>query len=186
MKSNALALRSRAQFAVYGALAAAFVSLPLVAGRGVGLIDFTPEIIPGSLVEQITGTQSGLFEAACYVGCGALTAVAYRKIFQLLGHAGWNLGLAIAFLQWLLLGLIGALFSPLLGQTPLLLPSEAPEQSLFGLFCFLWILGCNLIFGTFIGATAGVPKEEARASKSEPTLEIQEIKPSTASTKKAA
>jgi hypothetical protein len=186
MKSRASAFRPGLQIAISGALAAGFVSLPLVAGRGVGLIDFTPEDIPGSLLELITGTQSSLFEAVCYLACGALAALAYRRVFKIFGGAGWSLGLAVGFFQWLLLGVIVALFSPLLGQTPLVLPTEAPDQSLFGLFCFLAILGCNLIFGTFIGATAGLAKEESKAAQSEPAVEIREIKPSTAPTKKAA
>ena len=176
-------LRPRWHFAIFGILAAELVSLPLVAGRGVGLFDFTPEIIPGSLFESIIGIHSGLFEVACYLACGAVSALAFRKVFKFIGHAGWNIGMILGLVLWGLLGLLVALLSPFLTQTPLKLPSEAPDQTLFGMFCFLLTFASHLIFGTLIGASATVPYS---AEEAQQDTHPAESEPDAVAPKKAA
>jgi hypothetical protein len=154
MKSAITNLRPAWQAAAFGAIAAGLTSLPLVTCRGVGLIDFIPERIPGDLFAALTGmhdSHSIVFYAVCFLATGALIGLAYRQAFAWLERGGWSQGMALGVLQWGITGMLIALLSPLLPLTPLLLPAEDPDETAFGLACFLLLFGVHLLYGTLLG-----------------------------------
>jgi hypothetical protein len=148
---------------ILGAITAAVSALPLAACRGVGLIDFVPELLPGSFLAEWLNIESGLFEGIVYLACGALLSLIYRQIFKYLWEASWLNGMVIGIFQWLYMGIILALVSDYLPESPLLLPAESPVESVYGIMCFLMIFATSVLYGVALGLALGEEKLESRA-----------------------
>lgn len=161
-------LRPYWQMAILSSVSAAFVSAPLSACRAVGLIDWKLEDIPGAiLLGQFLGEAPGWAGVLCYLFAGALLGIAYRFCFDSLKRTGWGVGMAIGIVQWLFIGLLVALAYRRLPDAPLLLPTEAPDEGLYGLGCFIFILLLNVFFGAWMGVVSTRRAEDLQEDISE-------------------
>jgi hypothetical protein len=152
-------------FAVCGLLGAAFVFACFSAFRGFGFQLFYLEKIPGEFILSFLPSRLTLawanypsrfetFDWLTYSAFGAFLGVLYRRIFQILKLAGWNAGLMIGAIQWLVLGVLIAWMEPRLPGSIAFLPADSFVGSMNGLGLGVWILLQNVFFGGFLGITA--------------------------------
>ena len=144
-------VKSIPQTVLLGALTGIVSSLPLVVCRGVGLIDFMPESIPGALLGSWLNLDPKYLFLIFYLAAAAVLALIFRAVLREIQRTGWMWGMALGIIQWAALGIIVAIFSDYLPDSPLLLPAESPTGSLYGLICFLMILFTSIIFGITLG-----------------------------------
>lgn len=153
------------QMALTGLIAAGLTEIPMAACRGVGLVGWIPEFIPGNLLGLAFGPFSSFENWLIYGLCGALAGILYRFGFNSLGHVGWGIGMSFGIIQWIFSGLLIGILLPVLPLAPLLLPSEAPGESAYGVTCFLILLLLHAFFGTFMGIVSIHEYELERAEQ---------------------
>ena len=158
-------VRSISETMILGALCAGVAALPLIACRGVGLIEFVPELIPGSLIGEWLNFRSAPFNEIVYLISGALLALPFRLIFKSLFRAGWQSGLITSIALWFVLGIGVALISDFLPDSPLLLPAESPVESVYGLLCFFMIFATFALYGVALGFTFEEEQEPGAAAE---------------------
>jgi len=155
----------------FGVLAGLAVTALLGLARWSGLIPFDLSLILGTWLGFSPGLEVWITGFLMHLLLSAIVAVIYATAFQVFHRASAIIGIAFAFVHWLISGL-------LMGLMPLmhpLMPEVVQAPGFFGInggpMSAVVVLALHLVFGAMVGALCS----DARERKSQPSFPSQPV-----------